>query len=296
MQNNYILGIDCGGTNIRMGLVDKSLKIFEHLNKKANLHAKELTKLINDYVLKHQDKYNIKAISIGFPGIVDNKLKKVIHTPNLRDFEKNDFLSLEKKLNIPIYLANDTNLLLLYDAFHFKIEKDQSVLGFYLGTGFGNAIKLKDKLYLGDSGISGEIGHVPAYLNGIDFEKETQEDLETFVSGHTLIKIHEKHFKDTAFEEIFIKHLDSPVIKNFLYMLAFYIVTEITILDVHTIILGGGVITSRQFPKDYLFNIIKRNLYSKKTKENIRVYFADSDQNSGILGAYLYALEELGSI
>lgn len=294
MQNNYILGIDCGGTNIRMGLVDDTLKIFEQLNKKANLHAKNLTKLIKDYVIKHQDKYNIKAISIGFPGIVDNKLKKVIHTPNLREFEGNDFLSLEEELNIPIFLANDTNLLLLYDAFHFKIENDQSVLGFYLGTGFGNAIKIKDKLHLGDSGIAGEIGHVPAYLNGIDYKKETQEDLEAFVSGHKLIKIHEKHFSDTPFEEMFIKHLDDPIIKNFLYMLAFYIVTEITILDIHTIILGGGVITSRQFPKDYLFDIIKRNLFSQNTKDKIRVYFADSDVNSGILGAYLYAKSELG--
>ncbi|MBN3490277.1 allose kinase [Acholeplasma equirhinis] len=286
---SYYIGVDVGGTNIRMGLVDENLNILHEEKYASSKYAPELSNLLKQYVEKHKAKGQIKAISLGFPGLVDQETRTVLHTPNERRFEGSYLMDLEKELSIPIVIGNDVNVLLMYDADFFGIDKNKSVLGFYLGTGFGNAIRIKGELYQGEFGAAGEIGHVPAYASGIEFDAEKQPDLEQLVSGFNLIEIHKKNFADSPFESLFVDHFNSKEIQIYLHILAFYIATEITILDIPTIILGGGVIMSEQFPKDYLESLIKKNLFSKLTKDNFKVYYAQADVKSGILGATIYA-------
>ncbi|MBG0762391.1 allose kinase [Acholeplasma laidlawii] len=291
-MKNYFIGIDCGGTNIRIGLVDDDFVIHHEEKHQSTKVGKDLGGLIRSYVLKYKDSYSIEAIGIGFPGIVDLHTRQVLNIPNLRAFEGDYLLSLEKELNIPIFIGNDVNILMLYDAKHFNIEPNKSVMGFYLGTGFGSAIRIKNMMYQGDFGAAGEIGHVPMYLRGIMYNQK-QSDLESEVSGFNLKAIHDKHFKDSPFETMFIDQFNHQVIQDYLHLLAFYITTQMTILDISTIILGGGVIMSEQFPKAYLESLILKNLFADKTKENFKVYYADSHVNSGIYGAVIFAKQNL---
>ncbi len=289
MNKKYYVGIDVGGTNVRLGLVDQDLNIlFEEKHQSSKIGSK-LGQLVKEFVSKYSINYKVEAISMGFPGLVDQETRKVLHIPNQKSFEGDYLMALEKELNIPIIVGNDVNVILLYDALFFSIDPKKSVLGFYLGTGFGNAIRIKGELYQGEFGAAGEIGHVPVYLNGIDYQADKQNDLESIVSGFNLIEIHKKHFSQTPFEDIFKKHFDAKEIQNYLHILAFYIATEMTILDISTIILGGGVIMSEQFPKDYLETLIKKNLFAELTKKNFKAYYALPQVNSGILGAVIYA-------
>lgn len=289
MSKSHYVGIDVGGTNIRIGLVDERDNILFEEKHQSSQTAHKLSDIIKDFVAKYQKDYDIKAISAGFPGLVDQETRTVIHTPNERRFEGSYLKDLEVALNIPIVLGNDVNYLLLYDASHFEINPNQSILGFYLGTGFGNAIRIKDELYQGEFGAAGEIGHVPVYLDGIDFSGKKQNDLETIVSGFNLIEIHKNHFSETPFESMFVKHFDTKEIQTYLHILAFYIATEMTILDISTVILGGGVIMSEQFPKSYLETLIKKNLFSALTRKHFKAYYPKPHANSGILGATIYA-------
>ncbi|VEU82276.1 allose kinase [Acholeplasma hippikon] len=287
-MEKYYIGIDVGGTNVRMGLVDEKNNILFEEKHKSQPIAHKLDEVVKDFVNKYKNDYHIVAISMGFPGLVDQETRAVIDTPNIRALEGNYLMKLEQELNIPIILGNDVNYLLMYDAEYFNINPKQSVLGFYLGTGFGNAIRIKDELYQGDNGAAGEIGHVPQYLNGINYN-DKQSDLESYVSGFKLVEIHKKHFNQTPFERLFIDHFDSKEIQDYLHLLGFYIAAEITILDIATIILGGGVIMSEQFPREYLEKIVKRNLHAKVTVDKLKFYYAESQANSGILGATIYA-------
>lgn len=288
-MKNYYVGIDVGGTNVRLGLVDENQNILFEEKHKSQPIAHMLGDVIKNFVLKYKDDYHIVAISAGFPGIVDQNTLSVIDTPNIRALQGSYLKNVEEELNIPIIIGNDVNYLIMYDAEYFNIDKNQSVLGFYLGTGFGNAIRIKDELYQGDSGAAGEIGHVPQYLNGINFDSEKQNDLESYVSGFNLVELHKTYFKDTPFDRLFIDHFNTREIQTYLHLLAFYIATEITILDISTIILGGGVIMSEQFPKSYLESIIKKNLHAQVTKDKFKVYYAHPHANSGIIGATIYA-------
>ncbi len=291
-MNTYYLGIDCGGTNIRMGLVDDQFNIYHEEKHQSKKIGNGLSELICTYVEKYQNEYKIQAIGIGFPGIVDLNTKEVLTIPNLKDFEGNYLVDLEQTLNIPIFIGNDVNILMLYDAKHFGIDSDKSVMGFYLGTGLGSAIRINDMMYQGDFGAAGEVGHVPIYFRGL-LLNETQKDLESEVSGFNLKNIHETYFQDDPFETMLIDHFNDAPIQDYLNLLAVYIATQITILDISTIILGGGVIMSKQFPRSYLESLILKNLFAKKTKENFKVYYAESDQNSGILGSVIFAKQHV---
>src|SRR5690554_6538854 len=211
-MKNYFIGIDCGGTNIRIGLVDDDFVIHHEEKHQSTKVGKDLGGLIRSYVLKYKDSYSIEAIGIGFPGIVDLHTRQVINVPNLRAFEGDYLLSLEQELNIPIFIGNDVNILMLYDAKHFEIDPNKSVLGFYLGTGLGSAIRINDMMYQGDFGAAGEIGHVPIYAKGI-LHNQKQKDLESEVSGFNLKAIHEKYLNNSPFETIFEKHFDDVVIQ-----------------------------------------------------------------------------------
>lgn len=287
-MRKYYIGIDCGGTNIRIGLVDDTFAIHHEEKHQSSKIGNDLNGLIRSYVLKYMGSYSIQAIGIGFPGIVDLHTKSVLNVPNFRAFEGDYLNDLEKELNIPIYIGNDVNILMLYDAKHFEIDPNKSVMGFYLGTGFGSAIRIQNMMYQGDFGAAGEIGHVPIYLRGL-LHNQKQKDLESEVSGFNLKAIHDKHYPNDPFETFITDHFESDAIQDYLNLLAIYITTQITILDISTIILGGGVIMSEQFPRHYVESLIMKNLFADKTKENLKVYYAESHVNSGILGAVIFA-------
>ena len=73
---------------------------------------------------------------------------------------------LRKALGLPVYIEKDVNLLLLYDIHHLHLDPSKSILGFYVGTGFGNALYLNGDFYTGKNGATGELGHIPLY--GLD--------------------------------------------------------------------------------------------------------------------------------
>lgn len=287
-KGNYYIGIDVGGTNARLGLVDENHQILFDQKVKSSIASQDFAGTIKTFVKKYQADYNIKAISIGFPGLVDQATRRVVNVPNEPRYEGDYLAQLEKELNIPIIIDNDVNYLMLYDAVHFNIPEDQSILGFYLGTGFGNAIRFGNQLYQGTYGAAGEIGHIPIF-HDFDLKKGKQDHLEVVTSGYALIELHKKYFPNSPFETLFIDHFDSEPIQKYLHYLAFAIATEMIILDIPTIILGGGVMMSNQFPKAYLEDIIKRHLRSDLARTNFKAYYAEQHAQSGIIGAVIYA-------
>ena len=105
---------------------------------------------------------SIKAVAIGLPSMVSKDKKTVISTPNLKGLiiYRSEIRS-AKKLGIPVYVDRDVNFLLQNDIVTLGLPKDSTVLGFYIGTGFGNAIYLNGSFYCGRNGAAGELGHIP---------------------------------------------------------------------------------------------------------------------------------------
>ena len=291
-QKKYILGIDIGGTNFRIGLVSQIYEITEFKIisikelQKGNF-IDNLIKQIEFYINLYKEE--IEAIGIGFPSIVSKDKKYVYSTPNTKNLDNINITdSLEKKLNIPIYINKDVNFLILKDIKENKIKDDSIVIGLYIGTGFGNAIYINGQIIEGKHGVAGELGHIPVLGSEEVCSCGNIGCIEMYASGKALKKINDENFSETDINNIFLEHGNTKIIKKYIDTLAIPIATEINILDPDYIIIAGGVTIMKEFP----IGELKKSIYEKARKpypaEDMNIIVSNHDQKSGILGAAYY--------
>ncbi|MEG1834841.1 MAG: allose kinase [Oscillospiraceae bacterium] len=296
---DYTIGIDIGGTNFRIGMVSKDGQIENFEKNSSRIFGsgdviETLFLQISDYIKRYNAKDKIKAVAIGLPSMVSKDKKTVISTPNLKGFDNILFGDvLEEKLGFPIFIDRDVNYLLQNDMVKLELPTDLTVLGFYIGTGFGNAIYLNGGFYCGRNGAAGELGHIPL----LDIkEKCTCGNVgcsEVRCSGKYLEALCEKLFPKTAISDVFKNHSDNKEIIKFVKDLAIPIATEINILDPDYIILAGGVIYMQDFPKDILVESIHFHTRKPYPEKNLRILFSKHNQQSGVYGSGNFAWHRL---
>jgi allose kinase len=293
-SDQYVLGMDIGGTFTRLGFVDQNQHIYEIQKIPTDTLVDDFSGFVTRFVDEWKAKYELVAISMGYPGIVDPETLEVVSVPNQRKLEGKDYLkALSKSLNLPIFVDKDTNFLFAHDVHALQLDHVPSILAFYVGTGFGNAIQMNFNMITGDHGCAGEIGHIPMHkavdvcgCGGIGC-------VETLVSGVKLKKIHQEHFAETPFEQLFTLHTGKEQLMEFIHNLAIAITTEINLLDVTNIILGGGVINMTDFPRESLENEIRGFLRNETARRTFNARYTKSEVEDGVVGAGIYAFKKL---
>lgn len=295
METTYTLGVDIGGTNFRLGVVGsdgrvscfekKSSEVFTTGNAVETL-AKELEAYLeaNGFIGK------IKAAAVGLPSIVSRDKRTVYSTPNLKGFDNAVFGdTLEKHFGFPVFIDSDVNFLLQNDIADLGLDRTKTILGFYIGTGFGNAIFMNGSAYYGKNGAAGELGHIP--LLDVD-ERCTCGNIgcaETRCSGKYLERLVTEFFPDTHIKKVFKEHGDHPVIQKFVRDLAIPIATEINILDPDYSIIAGGVVDMEGFPCSTLVEAVHDYTRKPYPEKNLELLFTRHEQISGVFGSGDYA-------
>ena len=291
-SDKYILGIDIGGTNFRIGLVDRDYEITEFQIKPITElqngdFINNLIKQIDFYLSKYKGK--IEAIGIGFPSIVSKDKKYVYSTPNIANLDNiNVTDSLEKLIDIPVYINKDVNLLMLKDIKENNIPDNSIAIGLYIGTGFGNSIFINGKIIEGKHGVAGELGHIPVLDSKEVCACGNTGCIEMHASGKKLKRILDENFPETDINDIFIKHGDTLILEDFIKALSIPAVTEINILDPDYIIIAGGVPMMKGFPIEKLKKFIYEGSRKPYPAEDLNIIVTNHDQKSGILGAAYY--------
>lgn len=299
MQKKYILGIDIGGTNFRIGMVSDTYEVEEFKIKPSAVlqdgdFIQNLTQEIKEYLVKYEDQ--IEAVGIGFPSCVSKDKKFVYSTPNMKNLDDINITDkLSEEIKIPVYINKDVNFLILNDIEKNKIEKDKVTLGFYIGTGFGNAIYINGKTLEGKNGVAGELGHIPV-LGSIDkCSCGNTGCIEIYASGKSLQNILKEKFINDNIEEVFTKHNNDEIIKQYIETLAIPIATEINIFDPDYIIIAGGVPMMKDFPVEYLKECVYKHARKPYPANNLNIIYSKHDQKSGVLGAAYYIREEISN-
>ena len=301
-MENYTIGIDIGGTNFRIGTVTEDGRVLNFEKNSSRVFDEgDVVETIYENIISYMKRYGItdsvKAVAVGIPSIVSKDKKVIISTPNLRGFNNIRFSDiLGEKLGLPVYLDRDVNFLLMNDINKLNVDKSKTVLGFYVGTGFGNAIYINGSLYAGKNGAAGELGHIPL----IDVDEVctcgNKGCSETRCSGKRLEYLAEKYFPDTKIRDVFKYHGNSPIIVKYVRDLAIPIATEINILDPDCSVIAGGVVFMEGFPKDILVESIHEKVRKPYPEANLEILFSEHDQQSGIYGSGIYAHQMLKNI
>jgi allose kinase len=289
-----ILGLDIGGTNVRSGFYDGGLSGFR-VCKSAEIFGDNAAQRLADYIekLAAESGEAPAAISIGVPSTVDRNNRIIYSTPNIAGLDNVPIADLvESSLRIPCFVSRDVCLLLLYDMFDNNIVPEGFTLGFYAGTGLGNAIAYNGELVTGSHGVAAELGHIPVVGRNDPCGCGNYGCIELYASGKRLANIRGEKYPDLSIGEMLAQHSGDPEIEDFIGNLGAAIATEINILDPQSVILGGGVILQEGFPRKALELAIRRYARKPYPEKALAFIYSRASHENGVIGAALFALKK----
>ena len=167
----YSIGIDLGGTNLRVAAVSTDGFELDRLAIPARYESGP-DRVLDDIVstlqsLKKRQRGTLRGIGIGVPGYIDSNAGVVISAANLPGFE--DFPmrdELQRRLDTPVLLENDANTAALGEMWMGAGRSVRDLILITLGTGIGGGIVYNGGILSGTMGLAGEIGHMTIYPNG----------------------------------------------------------------------------------------------------------------------------------
>lgn len=293
----YAVGVDIGGTNIRISLCDESgqLSGFTKLPQRDVLGQNPLDSLsefILDYIKSRGE--SIAAVGVTIPGTLDKTKSIVLNAPNVEGLDGLDIKShLTQRLRLPVFLERDVSAHLAYDIFRFGIDLTGVVVAFYVGTGIANAIMIDGVRLEGSNGVAGEISHMPAWDSEVVCACGNTGCVEPLVGGKYLAGLRQTAFPHVAFEDMFEILRDSPEVDEYIRHLAVPVATEINILDPGKVILGGAVLSMKGFPHEKLEKNIRAYARKPLPERNLEFIRSADEGRNGVIGVALCAINQI---
>ncbi|HKB85087.1 MAG TPA: ROK family protein [Ignavibacteriaceae bacterium] len=306
----YTIGVDLGGTSVKIGIVSEKGKISKKLSVESrsadgpDAVIEQIKKGI--YEILKKSKKKIYGIGIGAPGVVSVKKGTVENPPNFPGWEKVNLGKLiEKEFNKKVYVENDANAAAIGELIFGMGKKYDSFIMVTLGTGVGGGIIINNKIYRGEFGAAGEIGHVTINNEGPRCNCGSFGCIEAYVGNHYLVSRIKKELPDHPdskiwelidddLEQLSPKIIDTAsesgdpyaqsIVKKMGYFLGCALASVSNLLDVSTFIIGGGV---SGFGKP-LFDSIKETASLRvltPLRDRIKVHPAKLKNDAGIKGA-----------
>ncbi|MFT3845213.1 MAG: ROK family protein [Lacibacter sp.] len=124
-----------------------------------------LTGHINNYITSAGiSKGMIAGVGIGMPGFVD--VRKGINHSFLKTEKGSSIVSkLESKLDVPVYIDNDSSLIALAELKFGAAKNKKNVMVINVGWGIGLGMVVNGELFRGYNGFAGEFSHIPLFTN-----------------------------------------------------------------------------------------------------------------------------------
>lgn len=293
----YIIGIDIGGTNFRIGIVDAGLNVvqFDKIPVTDVFFSEnalgDLTAFLKNYISRSGFDGRVQAISIGFPATINRERTVVMQAPNVRFMEDLPVVDhLSRELQIPVCIERDVSMALYYDMERYRVSDHGIVVGIYFGTGIGNAILINGEMLSGRDGAAGELGHIPVVGYHGACGCGNSGCMENVAGGKFLAKLCREVYTDTHVGDIFIKHGEDEALLDFVDRMAITVATEVNILNPDCVLVGGGVVEMAGFPKMLLEKKIREHTRKPYPEKNLNLIFAEDTQHKCVIGAAVHAL------
>lgn len=193
---DYYIGMDLGGTNIKVSVFDKEFTKIGELRAPTQVeHGSEyvLTKMYRTVVqllerLKLQEE-DIVSMGIGVPGILDIDSGISRFSPNFPKWEEVPIVAwMEEKLNVRTYIDNDARVNLYGEWLFGAGRGKRNLLMITLGTGLGAAAVVDGHVLYGATGSAGEIGHINMYREGRECRCGSTGCLGRYVSALGMLR------------------------------------------------------------------------------------------------------------
>ena len=304
------IGIDLGGTNIAIGIVDEDGKIIVQ-GSTPTLSPRSYIEIVKDMVTLCEkltaeagiSMNDIKAVGIGTPGSVDYETGAVAYSNNLKFNDAPLRDEFQKYYNIPVVLENDANSA-AYGEYIANGGDAGVFLAITLGTGVGGGIILDKKIFRGANGAGGELGHFTLVHNGALCSCGKKGCWEAYASVTALINqtkvAIEKHpeslMKSLAEENGHVSGRTAfdaakkgdpaakEVVDKYIEYVADGLVSIVNIFQPDKIVVSGGISKEGDYLLDPVREYVKKYDYNKLFKRT-EIETATLYNDAGIIGA-----------
>jgi glucokinase len=293
MVGEMNIGVDLGGTNIRVAVMDDNGIIIEELGcptEAENGPLPAIEKIIA-MIQSLQEKHAVRSVGIGAPGPLDAKRGIIIEPPNLSSWKNIELTKMiESAIHLPVYLENDANAAALAEALIGAGKEAESVFYITVSTGIGGGYVYNGKLISGAQGNCGEIGNMIVDPHAIDAPNLNKGALEALASGTAIGRKAESVFgPGHGAKEVFLFAQEgnqeaAGIIDEALSYLAMGIANIVHTLNPEVIVLGGGVMKSKDLMLDPLKEKVIPLLYPS-LRPHLKLKHALLDQKAGVVGA-----------
>lgn len=305
----FTVGIDIGGTNTKLGLVDSE----GHLLRKVNFSTNPLLSF-EDYQILLTDaleevthdipREDLLGVGMGVPG-ANSKTGSIPEAANIPFLTEIPLQSvLAKQWNLPVFVAKDANAAALGEMLFGSAKGMDHFILLTLGTGLGSGVVINGKIVSGSNGLAAEYGHSVLVKNGRSCNCGQRGCFETYVSAtglkRTAISLLAKSNQQSILRDIPPNQLDAQKIaeasengdeiakratKKTAQWLGLKMVDLVVLTDPEAIILAGGLSKIG----DYFLHAVRESLDNKllpmfKGKVKV-VYSSLGSDDAAILGA-----------
>ncbi|AXI09461.1 glucokinase [Oceanobacillus zhaokaii] len=268
MTEEILVGIDIGGTTVKLGFINTQgdiLKKWEIPTNVANAGNGIIDDIWNSIQteIDQEDMKNktILGLGVGAPGFIDTKTGYVYVAVNIgwKNFDLAQ--QLKEKSGLPVFVENDANLAALGENWLGAGEQADNMIAITLGTGVGGGIIANGKALNGENGMSGEIGHITIDPNGYLCNCGRKGCLETIASATGIVRqameeinnntnsslasLYENNGKLTAKDVFDLASKGDPaceaIVNRTMDILGLTIANMCTLINPSKVLIGGGV-------------------------------------------------------
>jgi glucokinase len=294
---NQYLGIDIGGNHVKTGLVDRDGTIHDF----QSYHTADLRedgdfigKLMDVIAFKLLNHKEITKVGIGLPGMITKDRTTPIEIPAIPELNGQPFYKRlkEKFPDKAFFLENDANAAALGEYLFGSLKLPSTFAFITLGTGIGSAVILDGKIFTGGDGNGLELGHI---------RSRNDRHLEANIGKQGIINLASLRLSEYKGQTVMPR--DTPVSATKLVVSAsegdtfaqavLYEVGEILgeglialirIMDIKTIVVGGGLSAGFEFIQPGVWKMLNQYLPSYYN-QSLDFRLASLGNDAGVQGA-----------
>jgi len=190
-MSTFAIGVDLGGTNLRIAVVDEHGKIIEKITTGTEVSRGrdtvifEMCTAIQELSTKFRNSAgHLVGIGVGVPGIIEMSTGMLRQSPNLPGWEDYPVREeIEQRLGTRVVLENDANSAALGEKWLGAAANVDDMCMITLGTGVGGGLVLQGRVWHGMTGMAGEFGHITVDPKGPPCGCGSQGCLEQYASA-----------------------------------------------------------------------------------------------------------------
>ncbi|NQX44117.1 ROK family protein [Paenibacillus tritici] len=319
-DNNYIIGIDLGGTNIKAGLFHEDFTAAWELSipteaAQGPAHVLERIRLAVSQLCVGSgvELRQIACMGMGIPGLLDPEEGLSVFSPNFPGWEQVHVVNeMKPYYDFAVYIDNDVRVNLYGEWQQGAGKGCRNLVLLTLGTGLGSGIVHDGKVLYGTTFSAGEIGHMNMYRQGRPCRCGSSGCLGRYVSAVGMVNTFKEKLQEgrTSLIQTWTKHdheqitakmiseaydLGDPLAIEVMHetgeLLGFGLANVINLLNPELIIIGGGMAAAG----DRLLNTVRNTVNAHALKlpgSHCRIVQAELGSRAGTLGAAVYAYQK----